>query len=179
MYNFKQAKKTLTYRRVFAALKTNWKLKRLIIRRLRDAERSTTKEMLIEAFTAIKARASSKNTSKIWGYARAERVALTLVLKRNEFKYKQAFQKFVENSVFLKKRDAALKGILLTVHSRYYRDHFLRWKTESERQKTMEDAEEHGEVVQQIFCLNRDIKNLKLQLLEDGYTIKEVNDILD
>lgn len=72
-----------------------------------------------------------------------------------------------------------IKSVFNNLSGHQLRGFFNRWKKTTDKLEVAEEADTTGSSRMQVFHLNREISNLKVLLLEDGYTPKEITDILD
>lgn len=79
IYNYSQANRTRIFTKCYKVFKNNWKLKRLIAKRLLNAEQAVNLELKREAWRALNQEKKLDEVQCIWGYSRAEIMAKNMI----------------------------------------------------------------------------------------------------
>lgn len=151
IYNYAQANRIRIFTKCYQVLKQNWSLKRLIAKRLINAERAINLELKREAFRGFNQEKKLNEVQCLWGYARAEIVIKNMIERHKQQRFYVAFQKFKNNAKIIGLKMRFLKKVVNNRWAHRRRKYFLRWKKEGERLTLANFINDFGETRKEWF----------------------------
>ena len=166
-------------REVWKALNQNYRIKRTIVNRISNADRVMRKHNLEMGFTAIKHAKNLKNKEVAYGFRLADTIINKMIAKHIRKRIVICLMRMKISAVGLRKRDTILKSVVKTRWVNRFRKYFNTYRKHAQLKEVVVFCNELGPVRLEKNKIDRDKKNLTYHLVEDGYTLLEVNKIID
>jgi hypothetical protein len=115
-------------REVWKALKQNYSIKRLIVKRISNADRVMRKHNLEMGFTAIKHAKNLKNKEVAYGFRLSDGLINKMVAQHIRKRIFICLMRMKTNAVGLRKRDAIMKSVVKTRWCHRVRKYFNTYK---------------------------------------------------
>jgi hypothetical protein len=115
-------------REVWKALKQNYSIKRLIVKRISNADRVMRKHNLEMGFTAIKHAKNLKNKEVAYGFRLSDGLINKMVAQHIRKRIFICLMRMKTNAVGLRKRDAIMKSVVITRWCHRVRKYFNTYK---------------------------------------------------